>query len=562
MPRHDIRIEHIASLRQLAESNVLTEKALKKLTAILYYFEHDASMEEAAKAAGVTASALRRWLDVFDPESPESLEEKSRRPKTVRSSDISESVGLLIRTYRQAAPRIGKEEIAKKLLSEKGETVSPSSIGRFIERECLYFGDCPLHRRKRLHAMMKSSSTCQPTQPLSVTTVSIHQPSKSGWVHVKKWMQSGLFMALLLCMTLLGIMVTTVTRAHAATLGVPLLVNTEAFETIDRGDLLSDIELRFGDSGEAMTWDLLKNEFNFSDDVHMEGNLTGSGGLAIEANIRAKGNLTLNSDNDTNDTVFTFGNATLAQSLSFVHATQKFRFSTSLDITGTMSGYTLTVSSLRNCDTIDTDANGVLSCGTDSGAAGGISMTDGDARYVKKSGDTMTGSLSVRGTISGSILRASNMTVSGAVVYSSGNTLRQSAKGLSGQLLISQGTSAPKWASPVGGMMWYFDGTQALAVSKGPQITMPFGLTLSGITLSAKGAPTGAALIYDINRDGTTIFSTRPQINASSTIGGGNAVFSTTSLPVNSVITIDIDQVGSTFAGSGVTIMLKGTRNY
>ncbi len=562
MPRHDIRIEHIAKLRQVVGGNDLTEKAQKKLKAILYYFENESSMDEAARAAGVTASALRRWLDAFDPENPQSLEEKSRKPKTVRSSDISESAALLIRSYRQSSPRIGKEEIAKKLLSEKGETVSASSIGRYIERECLYFADCPLHRRKRLHAMMKSSSVCaQPTQPLSATVVTI-QPSKGGWVSVKKWMHSGLFMALLLFMTLLGIMVTTVTRAHAATLGLPLLVNTEAFETIDDGDLLTNIELRFGDSGEAIAWNLLKNQFNFSGDAHIEGNLTGSGGLAIEENIRAKGNLTLNSDNDANDAVFTFGNISLAQNLSFVNASQKFRFSTSLDIAGTMSGYALTVSGLRNCDTLDTDANGVLSCGTDSGAGGGMSMTDGDLRYVKKSGDTMTGSLNVVGTISGSILKASNMTVSGAVVYSSGNTLKQSAKGLSGQLLISQGTSAPKWASPVGGMMWYFDGTQALAISKGPQITMPFGLTLSGITLSAKGAPTGAALIYDINKDGTTIFSTRPQINASSTIGGQAAVFSTTSLPVNSVITIDIDQIGSTFAGSGVTIMLKGTRNY
>ncbi len=170
--------------------------------------------------------------------------------------------------------------------------------------------------------------------------------------------------------------------------------------------------------------------------------------------------------------------------------------------------------------------------------------------------------LEVVGTISGSLIRASNMTVSGAIVYSSGNTLMQNAKGQSGQLLIAQGTNAPQWKDPGGGMIWYFDSTQAVATSKGPQITMPIALTLSGISLKAKGAPTGAALIYDINKDGVSIFSTRPQIDAAATTGGTNAVFSTTVLPANSLLTIDIDQVGSTFAGSGVTIILKGIRRY
>lgn len=170
--------------------------------------------------------------------------------------------------------------------------------------------------------------------------------------------------------------------------------------------------------------------------------------------------------------------------------------------------------------------------------------------------------LEVVGTISGSLIRASNMTVSGAVVYSSGNTLMQNAKGLSGQLLIAQGTSAPQWKNPAGGMIWYFDGAQAVATSKGPEITMPMALSLSSISLKAKGAPTGAALIYDINSNGVSIFGTRPQINDGSTSGGGSAVFSTTVIPLNAVLTIDIDQVGSTFAGSGVTVILNGTRRY
>lgn len=260
-----------------------------------------------------------------------------------------------------------------------------------------------------------------------------------------------------------------------------------------------------------------------------------------------------------------------------------------LSVQGIMSGVTLYATKsfsgagLSDCDTAGTSkllwdaTTGRFSCGTDQGGSG-LSQADADLRFLKLSGGTLTGALTiqngnthiptlstmlnVRGSISGSLLRAGNMTVSGAVVYSSGNTLMQTAKGLSGQLLIAQGTNAPKWAAPVGGMMWYFDGTQTVVVSKGPQITMPFGLIVEGISLKAKGAPTGAAFIMDINNDGVSIFSTRPQIDAGAITGGGTAVFSSTVIPVNSVLTLDVDQIGSTFAGSGITVMLKGTRQY
>ncbi len=576
MPRREIRTEHLVSLRQLAGGAALTEKAQKKLRAILQYLESDVSMDEAAKAAGVTAGALRRWIDAFDPENLQSLEDKSRRPKTVRSSEMSESTAALIRTYRETSPRLGKEEIARKLLQEQGEKVSASAIGRYIERECLYFGDCPLHRRKRLQALMHSSAACAPVP--AATTTPATQPPTRWWRVSKRWVRSGLFVILPFLLVLIGIMTMALPLAYASTLGTSLLVNTEAFSEIDDGDLASNIELRFGTSTESLLWDIGNMRFDFTDDVHIQGNTTGSGGLAIEQNIRAKGSMTLNSDNDTNNAVLTFGNNTLAQALSFVHATQKFRFSTSLDVAGSMSGQSLTVSNLLNCDTIDTDADGVLVCGTDDGAGGGINMADGDARYVRSSGDTMTGALvvqngnthtptsspllNVRGTLSGALLKAANLTTPGAVVYASGSTLAPTAQGSSGQLLLSQGASAPKWGDPVGGMIWYFNGTQAVETSKGPQITMPFSLTLSDIILNAKGAPTGADLIYDIHLNGTTIFSTRPQISAGATSGGGSAVFSTADVPPNSVLTIDIDQVGSTFAGSGVTIMLKGIRNY
>lgn len=81
-------------------------------------------------------------------------------------------------------------------------------------------------------------------------------------------------------------------------------------------------------------------------------------------------------------------------------------------------------------------------------------------------------------------------------------------------------------------------------------------LYLSSVSLQCKTAPTGAEIIVDINVNGSTIFSTRPQIAASATSGGGSAAFSVTEVSDGDVITFDIDQVGSSEHGRDLTITL------
>lgn len=83
-------------------------------------------------------------------------------------------------------------------------------------------------------------------------------------------------------------------------------------------------------------------------------------------------------------------------------------------------------------------------------------------------------------------------------------------------------------------------------------------LTISKVYLIVATAPTGAAIIVDIHKNGTTIFTTqanRPQIAASSTTGN------TTTINVSSwgdgdYLTMDIDQVGSTVKGADLTCVI------
>ncbi|HEX6257920.1 MAG TPA: hypothetical protein VFZ48_00405 [Candidatus Saccharimonadales bacterium] len=80
-----------------------------------------------------------------------------------------------------------------------------------------------------------------------------------------------------------------------------------------------------------------------------------------------------------------------------------------------------------------------------------------------------------------------------------------------------------------------------------------------GVRLMAGTAPTGADIIVDINKNGTTIFTTqanRPTIAAGANSGGPGATPNVTALAAGDYITVDIDQVGSTVAGSDLVVSI------
>lgn len=94
-----------------------------------------------------------------------------------------------------------------------------------------------------------------------------------------------------------------------------------------------------------------------------------------------------------------------------------------------------------------------------------------------------------------------------------------------------------------GTMRWYMDATK----------------TISNVLVSVGTAPTGASLIVDVNKNGTTIFSTqanRPTITATNFYDLSSTP-DVTSLASGDYLTIDIDQIGSTVAGSDLVVRIK-----
>lgn len=137
--------------------------------------------------------------------------------------------------------------------------------------------------------------------------------------------------------------------------------------------------------------------------------------------------------------------------------------------------------------------------------------------------------------------------------------------GLSGELADNQPPKAHATSHKTGGSdilyvprtyVWYIPGNLTTGTEKGPTFRMKRAAIVEDVELHVKTAPVGAAIIIDINEAGTTLFSTRPEIDAGTTTEDDNHAFSDTALAAASELTMDIDQVGSTTPGADLTVLL------
>jgi hypothetical protein len=100
--------------------------------------------------------------------------------------------------------------------------------------------------------------------------------------------------------------------------------------------------------------------------------------------------------------------------------------------------------------------------------------------------------------------------------------------------------------------------TGALTVTTGTQrLPIDGAYTIVGTRLMVGTAPTGANLIVDVNKNGTTIYTTqgnRPSVVATQNAGGPGTTPDVTALVAGDYLTVDIDQIGSTIAGSDLTV--------
>jgi hypothetical protein len=83
--------------------------------------------------------------------------------------------------------------------------------------------------------------------------------------------------------------------------------------------------------------------------------------------------------------------------------------------------------------------------------------------------------------------------------------------------------------------------------------------TTREVHISVGTAPTGSAIIVDVNVNGVSIFAAagdRPQIAAGANTGVSTTI-STTAFEHDDYFTVDIDQIGSSFAGADLTVAIS-----
>ena len=84
-------------------------------------------------------------------------------------------------------------------------------------------------------------------------------------------------------------------------------------------------------------------------------------------------------------------------------------------------------------------------------------------------------------------------------------------------------------------------------------------VTFVACDVLVKTAPTGASLIVDVNLNGLSLWNTTPANRPTIPAGFGYGVSGAPDFTAgadNDVLTMDVDQVGSTIAGSDLTVLL------
>lgn len=114
------------------------------------------------------------------------------------------------------------------------------------------------------------------------------------------------------------------------------------------------------------------------------------------------------------------------------------------------------------------------------------------------------------------------------------------------------------YATPQGGISFYVEGDVIVGTNK-VAFVCPTALKIIRVIAKVTTAPTGAPLVVDIHKNGTTIFTTqanRPTIAISQT-STTSATPDITSLAEGDLVSLDVDQVGSTIIGANLAVLVE-----
>ena len=142
------------------------------------------------------------------------------------------------------------------------------------------------------------------------------------------------------------------------------------------------------------------------------------------------------------------------------------------------------------------------------------------------------------------------------------NTAQKLSVGTNGFVLTAASgeTTGLKWSAPTRYITLGRYGTLT-ATAGSDRLYVPYACTIVDAYASVSTAPTGASIICDIHKGGTTIWTTqgnRPTITATN-FTDSSSVPDVTSIAAGDYLTLDVDQIGSSVAGTDLRVVLTVT---
>lgn len=158
------------------------------------------------------------------------------------------------------------------------------------------------------------------------------------------------------------------------------------------------------------------------------------------------------------------------------------------------------------------------------------------------------------------VLKSLGTTKGDLVAWTASGAVARQAAGTDGYALIADTsqTNGVKYAARPIVTVAYKTGTLTTATGASRLPIMEAAAIIDVRTMVGT-APTGATVLVDVNKNGTTVFTTqgnRPSI-AISGFASSAAVPDVTSLAAGDYLTVDVDQIGSTIAGADLTVAIR-----
>lgn len=107
--------------------------AIHRFEVVRWYEEHGRAVRLTARHFGYSPDTVSRWVSAFAQHRIAGLEDRSRRPRKVRTPTTPSAVVVRIRELRETYPRWGREKL-RVLLDREGIRISAKTIDRTLER--------------------------------------------------------------------------------------------------------------------------------------------------------------------------------------------------------------------------------------------------------------------------------------------------------------------------------------------------------------------------------------------------------------------------------------------